>query len=660
MKTTRNTKQTTWSLAPRTMFIISVLTILGIMSCKKDIGLSDTGHPFDNEASSIEREAGNGQTVIGNQLTNPYKVEIMQQAYNNLYENDISCLAPNYLYVRFLPNSYEDMRVLLESNLELWDFPLDYELETIGERYQDPSVSDPMYTWQYTVVPVNYAFPSVQHEILEQMALVPEDSRLAEEAFRLTNNEFDAPEEYEPDPLLDGCTFVFDLETYKGNAGEPETGAQVLDPGILGGQVPCNCITPDHTRKPSGCVTVRDNLIPAPLDWQGVQEVKVIVARSRFFGIVFNRKDFTDSRGCWEINHRYSGKIHIWVKFESNTCNVKTMEATDDLGGYTFPRRTYIMKKNGPNFNNIEIRFQWSNAIGSKAFRDWAAATMNNSIFDFRQYCNLNQLPSPPGNLKLLLTPIGNGGNTGAAPMIDKWPFIPQFLLTLGAVGIGAVFGILVFPGPGFWVFTGAVLSIAAPDIVLNLSNSGQVNADDVREIMYHELAHSIHYNQVGFDYWWEHIQFIVNNVINGNNPPYGNGNNGPASGRCAVIEMWGFHNGPWAAHLRYGQFHSNGGADPALNTYHATLERAFEINGYIPHAWQFDVIDNNALNPTNNVAERPGIIDFVSGYNRQTIFGTMNANLISPPQQYNLLLNQLPPNQTQQSMQDLRTSYGF
>jgi hypothetical protein len=285
---------------------------------------------------------------------------------------------------------------------------------------------------------------------------------------------------------------------------------------------------------------------------------------------------------------------------------------------------------------------------------------MNNSIFDFRQYCNLNQLPSPPGNLKLLLTPIGNGGNTGAAPMIDKWPFIPQFLLTLGAVGIGAVFGILVFPGPGFWVFTGAVLSIAAPDIVLNLSNSGQVNADDVREIMYHELAHSIHYNQVGFDYWWEHIQFIVNNTINGNNPPYGNGNNGPASGRCAVIEMWGFHNGPWAAHLRYGQFHSNGGADPALNTYHATLERAFEINGYIPHAWQFDVIDNNALNPTNNVAERTGIIDFVSGYNRQTIFGTMNANLISPPQQYNLLLNQLPPNQTQQSMQDLRTSYGF
>ncbi len=658
MKTTRNEKQTTWSLAPKTMFILSVLTILGIMSCKKEIESTDTGHPLDSEASSIEREAGNGQTVIGSQLPNPYKVEIMQQAYNNLYENNITCLAPNYLYVRFLPNSFEDMRILLESNLELWDFPLDHELETIGEGYHDPTVSDPMYTWQYTVVPVNYAFPPVQYEILEHMALVPEDSRLAEEAFRLTNNEFDAPEEYEPDPLLNGCTFVFDLETYKGDAGEPESGAQVLDPGIVGGQVPCNCPTPDHTRKPSGCVTVRDNLLPAPFDWQGVQEVKVIVARSKALGLVFNRKDFTDSRGCWEINKKYSGKIHIWVKFESNTCNVKTMETADDLNGYTFPRRTYIMKKNGPNFNNIEIRFNWTNSIGSKTFQDWAAATMNNSIFDFRQYCNLNQLPSPQSNLKLLLTPIGIGeDNTGAAPMVDKWPFIPQFLLTSGAIGVGALFGIFVYPGPGMGIFTGAVLSIAAPDVVLNLHNATNVNADDVREIMYHELAHSIHFDQVGFNYWWENIMFVVGNVISGDEP-YGNGNNGPASGRCAVIEMWGFHNGPWAAHLRYGQFHSNGGL-PQNNTYHALLERQFEISGYIPHAWQFDVIDNNVQNPTG-VTERPGIRDFVSGYNRQTIFGTMNGNLISPAQQYNLLLNQLPLNQTQQDMQDLRASYGF
>lgn len=45
----------------------------------------------------------------------------------------------NALYVRFLPQNMEDVAYLEnQRSLTLFDHPLDYELEVIGDYYQDP------------------------------------------------------------------------------------------------------------------------------------------------------------------------------------------------------------------------------------------------------------------------------------------------------------------------------------------------------------------------------------------------------------------------------------------------------------------------------------------------------------------------------------------
>lgn len=125
-------------------FLVLTASILASNACQKDHITSPQNRSFENSEGSwtpSDRD-GEGVTVLGQAKTNPYAVENIRQAYNSLYEPDISTLNPNYLYVRFLPQSPNDVKILLESNLDLWDFPLHYEIVSIGEYYHDPSLAD--------------------------------------------------------------------------------------------------------------------------------------------------------------------------------------------------------------------------------------------------------------------------------------------------------------------------------------------------------------------------------------------------------------------------------------------------------------------------------------------------------------------------------------
>lgn len=427
--------------------------------------------------------------------------------------------------------------------------------------------------------------------------------------------------------------------------------------GSIGGA--CSCSIPDHTRKPSGCVKVFDNMLTR---WDPVREVKVIVSKSRLFGIVFHRTDYTDEGGCWFINHKYKGKIHVWVKFESATCNIKTMKGSVDLWGYTFPRRAYMGKYGGPNFNDIAIEFVWTNSIGSNGFRNWAAATANNSIYEFQSYCSNNALPWPPGDLKVLITPWGTQGNVGAAPMLDKFSVITQAILTAPVASLlGGVFGLVgigipggpPIPTPVLGLALGVWISVAAPDISLNINNPGEVNSDDIREILYHELSHAQHFGQVGEGYWLDEILFTIQHL------GYGDGND-PGSGRATIVEMWGFQNGPWITHQRYGLNHSNpvpaGG--PAFSTWESRLESG-TFAFYFPFGWQHDLRDNNANNPIG-VVENGLVTDAVSGYSQAQIFSTMQTNMLSAAQQRDALLLLLPPGTPTSAYTTLGTNYGL
>ena len=408
-----------------------------------------------------------------------------------------------------------------------------------------------------------------------------------------------------------------------------------------------------------------DNVLPNN-HWDAVREVKVLVSRTQFFGWAFHRTAVTSVKGCWEINHKYRKKINIWVKYESPTCNVKVMETAVGIWGYTWPYQPYIGQYGGPNFNNIGIGFNWTNNIDSKTFRNWAAATANNSVFEFQNYAAANGLPNPPGNLKILITPWGNE-TTGATPMLDK-SFISSAIAAATGTELLPYLGVLT-PVVGGLVVVAALplslwLTIAAPDVVLNLADPTEVNADDVRELAYHKLAHAQHFTQAGAWYWNEQAIYVITHF------GYGNGTANGA-GRCSVIESWGWQNGRIAAHGRYGVNNSNVG-NTSVNTWRRRLEGDFAWSltpagvAFIPWGWQWDIQDNNATNPRN---ERESALvnpdttvnnDAVFGITRAQIFSTMTSSMESMPQMKGALIPFLPGTVTTAQYNTLSGTYGF
>lgn len=67
-----------------------------------------------------------------------------------------------------------------DTTLHIYDYPLDVEIKRGGTHYHDPSIPQNQITWQYTVVPVDYTFPNIQHQKLADLFLQEETGELEE------------------------------------------------------------------------------------------------------------------------------------------------------------------------------------------------------------------------------------------------------------------------------------------------------------------------------------------------------------------------------------------------------------------------------------------------------------------------------------------------
>lgn len=88
-----------------------------------------------------DQDNGNSQdtllkpTVLGYHLINhPYSLANMQQAYSNLYGNATGVAVTNK-YVRFKPSSPQQLSILESLDIDLYDYPLDYEVLQEGDYY---------------------------------------------------------------------------------------------------------------------------------------------------------------------------------------------------------------------------------------------------------------------------------------------------------------------------------------------------------------------------------------------------------------------------------------------------------------------------------------------------------------------------------------------
>lgn len=177
-------------------FIIIVLAFVAVESCTKDFDLMD----FDDNLNIQNRDERTGeillnskedftQTVLGRKVTNnPFNVENITMTWNRIYpDNQLQRIQPTDLYVRFEPVNLAQVKLLVSSNaFEVFDYPLDYEIDHLGEYYDQPGNNEIPY--YYAVIPVGTQLPQVPYTIQEELYYNMNDPFLIVESFFETGN----------------------------------------------------------------------------------------------------------------------------------------------------------------------------------------------------------------------------------------------------------------------------------------------------------------------------------------------------------------------------------------------------------------------------------------------------------------------------------------
>ena len=131
------------------------------------------------------------QTVLGDLRENPYTVQKMTEAYNLISPTPIQEVETTNLYVKFCPTDYEELRVLTALDLNLYDYPLEYEVLQMGKSYTDPNLGVDEIPCFYAIVEPRFTFPrGLTYEVLEKLHLADYASPLTQKAFELTDNEY--------------------------------------------------------------------------------------------------------------------------------------------------------------------------------------------------------------------------------------------------------------------------------------------------------------------------------------------------------------------------------------------------------------------------------------------------------------------------------------
>jgi hypothetical protein len=138
-----------------------------------------------------------GETILGDQLQNPYDITNIENAYTALTGSTIQ-FSPTHYYLKFSPVDGEDI-IEIEAFEEEYGYefetqPIHYEVLAEGkEDYVDPIVGDGGFSPEYgAVTQADYTgghFPNVPYVVLNEMYIPIYETRLTFTAFVISGNE---------------------------------------------------------------------------------------------------------------------------------------------------------------------------------------------------------------------------------------------------------------------------------------------------------------------------------------------------------------------------------------------------------------------------------------------------------------------------------------
>ncbi len=495
----------------------------------------------------------------------------MATAYNNLYDNSIQEMPTTDLYVEFHPKSISDIEALYATDYVFYDFPLEYELISLGDYYDKAEGED--FPTLYAVVPPNFSIPNVSYTVLAKLYLSNSNPRLNAEALRIS-----------------------------GNAGEIN-------------------------------------------NYTGFDLEEVADEDMWFSSIVTS----TSASGCWRVGHKFYGKAWIYVRFRNNRCNIRgTGSGFKAIWRWLTPLKYRVASLWGPNFQNIEVNFHNWSSNGSKAHMCWGAATVNNALHDFYIYASQEGINTPPQNLSIF---VGRNHRFGASTMAKKMGTTLFATAVAGKLNNNHSWMNFFADLPSI-CYTAAKVTSIFPDVYIGIDFK---LSDRLKELAYHELAHSSHYTKVGNSFW----QDLVVAEVDAN----GHGNeNSIDAGRIALCESWAEHIGRTFADKTYG-------ANVSISSYLTYIKwlehQRNEVTDHIPIGFYHDLIDGININEIAGDGywgqTNPGtIIDNISGLTNAQLFSLLNSNISSLLDFKNALNNSgyITGSNTTQKVNNLFNSY--
>ncbi len=603
------------------------LILLGVMllgfitfnSCQKDRLLDEPTdqNVFNVSTQKIETRTSEDDslqlTVLGEFRTNPFTVENMATAHNELYGTNLTVMPTTDLYVKFLPADVEDVKKLEDTDEFFYDYQLEYEVVEMGDYYFQPEDPEELPTL-YAVVAPDFTFPQVTYQIIAELHVDYTDKDLVVRAMENTEND---PGVLGFDPILE----------------EGEGGGGGGNPPAAG---PCQCPVYPNPRKPGGCIQVEDTM----LGMEGVRRVKVITKDSWFQ----EDETWTDDQGCWKINEEYRGVMWMWVKFRSDRAKFRGAPAGwRSVYAWINTIKDYAGRFYGPVYNNIHLKYMHRNN-GTTSHLYWGAATVGNALHEFYDNSGSGIIP-PDSGLDVYL---GRNNSYGYAVMDSQGQIAT-------AAGI-AITGVTFFTGP-FAPLIGLVggLGVVAylPDVYVGIAYD---DSDRLKRLAYHEFAHASHFVKAGNSFWntlvWAEILAGGHGTSNSSNAPI-----------ISISESWAEFVARTYNHGRY----PGGGSLPIGYNYELFLEeQRNDSPDHIPIGYYHDLIDSRNGGIPESTCDGQVTIggcgllvnDDVEGFSSGFLFSKLSPGVMSPQAFTNAIIQTNPTSNSSQQINNLFNSY--
>ncbi len=653
----------TLSLNKRLLLVF--VSLISLIGCQKD-DLMTSIKIIEGESTNISNQRNtvtnayyddnnNPQlTILGSQRQNPYEVDLLEHAYAQVYGNSVN-LGPSHYYIRFETQTIDELMTLTDSDINLYDFPLDYEVIEMGDYYEDPNIGEDEIPYYYGVVKRLSDIPNdVTYTKLADINLnYNSNETLMRRAFELTGNDYD---EYLGNDSSSGSyrtsgnnnsTNDRKIPTKSPQNGEtgkfPDTGPEDDDDnGGYGGGAnsfytinDCGCQVYSNPRKPGGCVNVDDT----QLGFQGVRQVKVILKDTWFT----EDETWTDDDGCWKINKLYRKNAWMWVKFKNNKAKYRfARSGVKASWEWAFTVKDYVGRWKSDPYNNIEVNYGMWSTNGTQAHRYWSAATVNNALHEFHDNAQQDGIATPPNKLDVYLGRSGQGGfalmgNYIRGNILEN-PFPLASAIIDGWIDIDFLDDIAVLR------FRRPINEIlrAFPDVHIDTEFAA---SDRLKRLAYHEFAHASHFVNVGQGYWLD--------VVEAETETGGHGDQfSDDADLIAVVESWAEYIGMSYAHRRY-----LGNSAFRPSSWEERLDRTWNENpNHIPIGLHHDLVDDveplrscdqDVITNCTNI-----IADNVTGFTNAQMFSVLDENTRTiDTYQQNLINNHLgntPNNQNQ------------